>query len=373
MIGAIATGNSAGLPTGLLLSHFATPWLLWIYRTHWRWFFTMVGFFALVSGLHAALGAELPSLFISSVQAITAVVIGFCAWKWLGERPALPLMQATAFFHILSAVIALVVLFTPWREWLWYSKPFTQGMASFPRLKGLSYEPSSFSMLCAPIWLYFMLRSTVTKPAKSDVVTAAALSIVLLLSLSLGAIAAAAAALIIAVLAHRARYKTRWLWAAGALVMLALVAPTPMRERLANAVAGRDGSTNGRTFYAYRFAWQIADASNQFVGAGLGQIKELAPAVVEKHYGLKGPQQIARIPSSVAETLAQFGPVGLVLRFALLLFLFVRFRVASSPFRLALFAFVFLFSLAGSFLFNHSEMVLWAAAFSGSFSESDGG
>ena len=74
------------------------------------------------------------------------------------------------------------------------------------------------------------------------------------------------------------------------------------------------------------------------VGSGFGQAKELAVEFFDEFwFGL----DVDRLTNVVAATFAEFGVLGIVLRFALELFLFFRTRVFRSHFRMTLFWFAF--------------------------------
>jgi hypothetical protein len=114
-------------------------------------------------------------------------------------------------------------------------------------------------------------------------------------------------------------------------------------------------------------AYRIAAERSLVFGSGLGQIKELAPEIVQKYYNYWGELDVVRIPNAMAETLAIFGYAGVFLRIAISFYFFVHTRVLNNYYRTALFIFIFIYQFTGSYLTNMVEYVIWALAFSGKF------
>jgi len=139
--------------------------------------------------------------------------------------------------------------------------------------------------------------------------------------------------------------------------------------RLENIVNGKDTSTNGRTKDSFTMAWRIAGMKNLLFGAGLGQIKIMATAVVGKYYNYWGVLPRYDIPNAIGETMAIFGIVGVIIRIGLEIWLFFKTKVFTNYYRLALFIFVFIYQFTGSFITNIVEYVIWIFAFSNVFEQ----
>jgi hypothetical protein len=93
--------------------------------------------------------------------------------------------------------------------------------------------------------------------------------------------------------------------------------------------------------------------------------------VVQKYYEYWGDLTTVRIPNTMAETLAVFGIFGLMFRFFLEFYLFLKTRVLSNYYRTALFLFIFIYQFTGSYITNIVEYVIWAIAFSNNFKQFD--
>ena len=169
---------------------------------------------------------------------------------------------------------------------------------------------------------------------------------------------AAAVVLIIANLRHLIRQPTFWI----TLVILVLVGgpliaiPNPISARTWKVLAGNDDSTNLRAFFAYPAAWAIASTKSLWWGVGLGQMRALNLEVLG--HGIED-----RLPNATSSTLAEFGIIGLFVRFGVESYFFFRMRVYRSPFRLAMFTVAFVSQLTGSYLDDVQSYLLWFFAF----------
>jgi len=108
-----------------------------------------------------------------------------------------------------------------------------------------------------------------------------------------------------------------------------------------------------------------------FWGSGLGQTKLLGGELWKEVYHQAYAMNEIAIPNAVAETLAVFGIVGVLIRLGLEIHFFLRTRVYNNHYRLALFIFMFIYQFTGSFIFNIAEYAIWILAFNNVFEEFD--
>lgn len=108
-----------------------------------------------------------------------------------------------------------------------------------------------------------------------------------------------------------------------------------------------------------------------FFGVGLGQIKLLGGDIWNAFYNNSFSVNEISIPNAVAETFALFGILGLILRFGIQLYFFIRTKPYTNYYRMGLFLYIFIYQFTGSYLFNIGEYVIWALAFSRVFAEFD--
>ena len=69
------------------------------------------------------------------------------------------------------------------------------------------------------------------------------------------------------------------------------------------------------------------------------------------------------LPNAVSSTLAEYGIIGMIVRFGVEFYLFYRTRVFRGPFRLAMFAVAFISQLTGSYIDDVQSYILWLFAF----------
>jgi hypothetical protein len=135
-------------------------------------------------------------------------------------------------------------------------------------------------------------------------------------------------------------------------------------ERIRNITSGKDTSANGRTYESFILAWNIAKMKSVYWGIGLGQLKLIGRDYIIQYYLYTDIPPVIRIPNAVAETLNIYGIAGIVFRFAIIIYFFIRTKVWSNYYRLLLFIFIFIYQFTGSFVFNVVEYVIWVLAFS---------
>jgi len=118
-------------------------------------------------------------------------------------------------------------------------------------------------------------------------------------------------------------------------------------------------------------AWKVAAEKSIFFGVGLGQIKLLGSDIWNTFYNTRFSVNEISIPNAVAETFALYGLAGLILRFGIQIWFFIRTKPFTNYYRMGLFLYIFIYQFTGSYLFNIGEYVIWALAFSQVFKEFD--
>jgi F0F1-type ATP synthase membrane subunit c/vacuolar-type H+-ATPase subunit K len=166
-------------------------------------------------------------------------------------------------------------------------------------------------------------------------------------------------------------FATVLLVAAGIIILFILYPGNPLYLRIRNIFEGTDTSFKGRSFDSFHLALSVAREKSIYFGVGLGQLKLLGADIWNSFYNtVFNISQIA-IPNAVAETFAIYGIAGLLIRFGLEWYLFIRTKTYNNYYRLGLFIYIFIYQFTGSYLFNIAEYVIWAFAFSGVFEEFD--
>lgn len=278
----------------------------------------------------------------------------------------------TAIVNAAFLIPALLVLFIPGlRPVMWYEKIISAGIQKLPRLKMFTYEASYYSLSLVPLMAYYGLKKMLFFSNSNVLFLSLGLSFCL--SFSLGVIGGLVLAVILLLLFHlkepRARINVPFvamviIFFSVFFILLYIFYPdNPLFERLRNIYSGKDTSARGRTYESFHIAWNVIKMKSVVWGLGPGQFKFIGRDFLDYYYVLSDTPAVARIPNAVAETLCIYGVVGITIRFALILYFFIKTRVWNNYYRLFLFLFIFIYQFTGSFLFNPIEYAIWTLAF----------
>ncbi len=370
--------NSLLLPEGLLYTTLLSPVMLYfVYKhremaPHPAWFLLLLVpvTFQWINGVDTRTYLISTALvFTAALFLITSVVLLVHYKTDLHD-----LFKSILIINGLLTGLALLLLpFPEIRGWLWYTLPVSAGIETLPRLKLLTYEPSYYSLIMFPVFLYFLYRVMFEKE-KHPLLIAMACIIPLILSLSFGVIGAALIAFALTLVVFRKHLPAmyhRVFFYGGVLILVALAVTlitwsgNPIILRLENIVQGKDTSAMGRLVYSFMFAKELAIQHSLLFGIGPGQIKILAHDLIVNHYQYQGTiAETVRIPNAMAEMLATYGVYGFVLKLFLEIWFFVRRRIYANVFAFTLFMFLFVYQFTGSFIVNVAEIAAWALIFS---------
>jgi hypothetical protein len=376
--------NGFLLPLGLLYTTLFTPLLLiWLYRFPvfkklWI-FFAVLAPFAIV---HLLQGVVIVYYVRSAILLFTTVVFCVAFYQFLQVCKSIrTIYKNILFFNAALFVIAVICLFiAPFRETFWSGASITNGISGVQRLKMLTYEPSYYSTLLAPIAIYYYLKMVMKRLAMPWLIFGL-ITIPLLSSLSFGVIGGLALAVFLTFLTDISFFfpgKKLVLYIFGGffLVVIGLSILAVLRPeniifvRIRNIFEGQDTSFKGRTYDAFYLGWHVAAMKSVVFGAGLGQVKELGYELFQRYYQFIFQHDSIAIPNALGDTLATFGLLGLTIRLFVVFWLFFKTRVYSNYYRLSLFLFIFIYQFTGSFIMNISEYSIWILAFNkGSFEE----
>lgn len=327
--------------------------------------------------MHRKIGAELGIYMKSYLLFFSCVVfIAYAVLYLQKNRETLGfyfgrLVVINFFFNI----IAIIGFFLPvLHDLFWYFVPLSPGLPVVPRLKMLVYEPSFYSLQLVPIFLYYF-NSFIAGKASNYLLGLFLVLFSLILSLSFGVLGGLVLSIVITFLFRiRSLFLRRKVFFSGlyALLTMALLVAfilivyphNPIFERVYHIQQGWDTSANGRTWEAFMLAWRILQKTNYLVGAGLGQIKVVGEDIIINYYQYFGDQaDIVRLPNAMAETLATFGFIGIILRLFAEIGLFFYTGVYRNHYRFMLFCFIFIYQFTGSYLTNIYEYAIWLMAF----------
>lgn len=377
--------NSLFLPLGLLYTTILTPFFLWwLFRqNHFRngWtFFLITAPFILI---HFLQGIDVYYYFRSYFLLFTAFVFLMTTICFLEKTVSLrTIFRKLLLLNFLFVIFAGIIFFIPsQRHWMWSVTDISTGLTQFPRLRLFTYEPSYYSTLLIPLAFYYYLKIALFRYS-NGLIPFLLITIPLVLSFSLGAIFGLGISFFILFFTHIRQFiKKRKVAEYSFFILVFLLAASvaaffifpdnPFFFRIRNIFKGTDTSFNGRFFDSFTLAWRVAREKSIFFGVGLGQIKALGSEIWNTFYNTKFTVNEISIPNAVAETFAIYGITGLILRFGIQIYFFIRTKPYVNYYRMGLFLYIFIYQFTGSYLFNISEYVIWALAFSQVFKEFD--
>lgn len=382
--------NSFGLPHGLLYSAVFSPLLiLWLRKKNIFLYIFHYGIFAvLLFCVYSLFGIDYKEFSISIVLYFTLMVFGFSLNVFLKrynkyiDRVFSRLVKFNFWLFLLSLVLLLMLNED---SYLWSFVPISANVSPIPRLKMFTYEPSYYALLLVPLILYYLqfLYYGATEVSRVKLLIMAMVPFVF--ALSYGAIGIIIACffvfLILNLFSGQRRIETfRFLNIYVVLVciscffLLVFFDDSPLLTRVYNILNGKDTSVNGRSFEAYSLAYLIIREKSELFGVGPGQVDVAGQNIINFFYDYmpteSGDAPVARLPSSVAESFATFGFIGLGLRFFILFYLFVKTRVRTSSYRFMLFIFMFIYQFVGSFTTSVVELSIWVITFTNIFPDS---
>jgi hypothetical protein len=376
--------NSVGLKGGLLYTNILTPFFLfWIYK---KGYIRYLIYPALIvfpfSVIHYCMGVDLKTFVISHLLFASTVIFVLTAYIYISSYSSLKeVMRKILVFNFILALIAIPFYFMEYKyqKIFWYTNLFTT-QNPFTRLSLFTFEASYYALLLIPIAYYFLFETGFNKQLRNKGMLLLMVLLPFLLSLSFGVLGGTMLTLLLMVWFNRhlfVKYRTLFNLATAFIVLTVLTAfilfvffPTSLPVvRITNIFMGYDTSTRGRTIEAFEIAWLVAKTKSSWFGCGLGQVKLLLPDIMHTHFAYWGKLEVYRIPNTMAETLAIFGVVGIIVRLGIIFYLFFKTRVNKNYLQLSLFLFIFIYQFTGSYITNIVEYVIWIFAFTNAFPE----
>ena len=382
--------NSFMLPDGLLYTILLSPVFLYWLMVKKAPVGKCISIFLLcwlpMLVIHYSYGISLSAYLRSSALYFTVFLFGLTVYTWFRHYSFAyeSIMEKVLKLNFLFVIVCVFLLLVDKREVVWSVTDISEGVTEFPRLRMLTYEPSYYSLLLIPSFLFYFQYIFYRNISRRQWLLLITVIISLGLSLSYGAIFISLLTLGLFVLYNlfsnmRRRQNKRFLFflvtmmTIGVALILTLFANSGFVLRILNIFGGNDSSINNRSSQAYFLALAIADLKSTIFGVGPGQLKILGQDLISLVYSFSDDAssgQMARIPSSMADVLATFGWVGFFGKLLTELILFRKTRVKRSSFRLCLFIFMFIYQFVGSFSTNIVEIFFWVLAFSPVFPDS---
>jgi len=322
--------------------------------------------------------AEVKSYAVSLLNLLLVYIFCQAVYTFLLVcRDIEKIFRGIVIMNFIVCLLAIPLYFTPWSFIAWDEQVLTEGVGRLRRLKLFTYEPSYYALLFTPFFFFFLLQYFFRQSRMRGIILLPMLILPYILSLSVGVTGAIFLSGLITWIIHfRKLTKKRRianaiitggvLVVAGVLILILFFGNNQVFARLSDILSGRDNSARGRTVDAFLLASKILQEKNEYFGVGLGQVKIVGDDIIRNYY-LYNMDITVSIPNAAAETLAIFGWVGIILRIAIELFLFMYTRVWTNYYRLLLFIFMFVYQFTGSFITNIAEYVIWILAFTNVF------
>jgi hypothetical protein len=361
--------NGFLLPVGLLYTTLLTPLLLiWVAR--YRHIRPMLLYFLLLIPFitaHSLLGVDWTYYGYSLALSFSVLVFGLAFYQYVLFCGSLrEIFQSILLINCLLTVIALISFpFPGLRELFWDNKALSLGIPHAERLKMLTYEPSYYSTLLAPIAIYYLLKALRNELPQRAIYCAMVL-VPLFLSLSFGVIFGIGLSLfpLLVLRGHHRRLKWALLPLAAGIVAILIFPDNFILRRLDNILKGKDSSFKGRTFDSFLLSLDIVHKKSLFWGTGFGQFKLLGVARFREFYNSnRYTLHDVVIPNSIGDLLGTLGLFGIAIKLFIEGYFFFRTRVFRNDYRLALFLFIFVYQFTGSFISNIAEYAIWILAF----------
>jgi len=361
--------NTAGLPHGLYYTTLLSP-ALYVYLIKHGHHYILSKFFLpiiVLSVIHFASNEIQPVDYAQTAALYFFIYLTIYYLKVLlqKEQDLNSVFASVIRINFVLTILALFVLYTDMANMLWMTKVISKGFTEMSRLKMFVYEPSYYSTLMAPFFVYAFVQYTAVASVQSAI-RLLLIVIPLFLSFSLGVLTALTVASVVGMF-----YFSRRIFAKPIMLFLAFLfvigfivilnTDNLLTARFANVLSGDDSSGNHRVFESTLVGYYIAQSTDLWFGSGFGQTKYFAPVFFDQfHVNV----ELDRLTNSVANTLAASGIIGILIRFSVEFILFFRTRVHASLFRLILFIHMFIYQFTGSFLTNLAEYFIWMLAFS---------
>ena len=351
-------------PSGLLVTRILSPaFYFWLLLKHRR--FVIEGFLVVMfpfAFANAIQGMKISDFVPSFLLFFTVYITVYTFAVAVNEMRNLDhLIRTLIWLNLILAIIGLAVRFTHYVTFMWMTPE--DSSSTTLRFKGFTSEPSLYSTLLTPLFLYSYWL-VARKRNWYTVCLFLATSLPLLMSLSYGTIGGLTISLLtVYLVGGRGFTRYKWILAIGvvaAVGYLALPSSNPIKARVVNMITGNDGSEQIRTSASYLAAYGEAKSKDIWFGAGLGETKDIGRTYMNWDISSSNPH----LASAIAETFGEMGILGLALRFFLEFFFFFRTKPYKDPYRLSLFIWIFVFQFGGSFKDNLGEYVIWILAFS---------
>jgi len=366
--------NNIGLPFGLQYTTLLAP-LFFFYTCSNFWKPYLIGLLVFVvffilqyfGGI-----TSYPKYFSSAALHFSVLITCVAFYKILKQDPEILYKAFDKSVPInFMLTVAAVLLLLGGNTDMWQTAITSGAFAKLPRLRMFTYEPSYYSTLMAPLFLYYFVR-WLENVKIYNLFSLFLICISLLLSLSIGVLfALIITVLLVNLLTLKKRtiilfFVSLILFLIGTAILFVVSPNNPLILRVISVVSGSDVSGNARLFESWTLAFDILDKHHSyFTGVGWGNVPVVGHDLIQSFYGYADDNTTAAytLPNIVCEILAMTGFVGVSLFIWLQLYLYRVTDVKNSIFRKYLFWFIFIYQFTGSYSTSVINYALFIMAY----------
>ena len=374
--------NEVGLPSGLQYTAILAPFFFLKFSLkYWK-------SFAIFSGI--CLGYFLIHLFNKEVT-----------WFYYGRSFVLHFLvfiQVVAFYHIVNykghlikkafdisvyihlflVIIGLLLLLIGFPDAMFEVTHVSTSVGVLPRFRIFTEEPSYYSMLIAPVFLFYITRY-IDGEKRMDFEKIGILIVCFFVSFSFGIISTILISMFIVYILRLKNLKDKKrrnliFSLAGILfsiiaLMYLFIPDNPIFIRFSDIISGQDSSGKGRVTEPWLLSLEMLKLNGDYwFGIGWGQIRTLGDDVIRTFYMYtETPDNKFGLPNVLTEITTLFGFVGLTIFLMIQLVFYKITKVYKSHFRSLIFWFIFIYQFTGSYSSNVLYYCCFVLAFSPAF------
>jgi hypothetical protein len=374
--------NEIGLPSGLQYTALLAPFFfLKFFLKYWKAFAIFLGISLIYLFVH---------LFNKEVT-----------WFYYGRSFVLHFLvfiQVVAFYHIVNhrgylikkafdisvyinlllILIGVLLLLFGFPDFMFEVTHVSTSVGVLPRFRIFTEEPSYYSMLIAPIFLFYLTRY-VDNTKRIDYEKIGILIVCFIASFSFGIISSILISMFIVYflrlknLKDKKRRNLIFSLVGFVVVVIGLtylfIPENPIFIRFSDIISGQDSSGKGRVTEPWLLSFEMLKLNNDYwFGIGWGQIRTLGDEVIRSFYMYtETPANKFGLPNVLTEITTLFGFVGLAIFLTIQLVFYKVTKVYKSHFRSLIFWFIFIYQFTGSYSSNVLYYCCFVLAFSPEF------
>jgi len=226
------------------------------------------------------------------------------------------------------------------------------------RLKLFFYEPSIYALAMSPFVIYGVSNAL----TDSDFLGSIKLFIITCLPIFLSMSAGVIGAILLSVLVSNINFlfkkniKFKYLWFIVMMFCAIYFIPDGLMDRYFGLLSGNDSSGMIRTYYSIQSSLKMIGDYDILFGAGPGQIK-----YVINYYNSIYPafKEADFLPNSIASTIASIGVLGILIKYAIIVFLCAHLKVYDNMYTKMLFYFLLIYQFTGGYANNIQEYAVY--------------